>query len=433
MFRKNYLMFLATAALFLLSSTIIFAQGLPIKGKIQIKKADGSVAPMEGATIDIYRTDAATGKLAAVKTDAQGMFISEGVPASQTFAIVISAPTIKPELRINAKGGQTVSIDVTPGDGGVPSEEEVRDAVAVSAVDPNSAEGKKALAEREKKLAEFNAKNEKAQASNAVLNRTLKEGNDAFAAQNYDVAIAKFDEGYNAAPDYLGSAPVMLDNKGKALWLRGYSNYKKATTDTANKASLMESAKKDFTDAIAAYQQTLSLVSKAPATDTNAQKNKAIAQAGIVESYRLMVGTRADQTKTKELAAAANEYAAVETDAAARAKTMVMVADTLRLAGNSADAVPIYRKVLETDPNNANAMGGLGLSLFDVGAGSNPPDKAQMQEGLNLMEKFAQTSPPATATKDELQMREDVKGAVDYLKNTEKLTPQKVTTTKKKS
>ncbi|MGI9036291.1 MAG: hypothetical protein ACR2GD_09665, partial [Pyrinomonadaceae bacterium] len=234
-----------------------------------------------------------------------------------------------------------------------------------------------------------------------------------------------FDEGYNAAPDFLGSAPVFLNNKGNALRLRGFSSYKKAATDAANRASLMEAAKKDFTDSAAAYQQTLNLVANAPATDANAQKSKATARAGIVESYRLLVGTHADQTKTKELGAAALEYSTAETDAASKAKTLVLVADTLRVAGDSADAVPLYRKVLETEPNNVDAMGGLGLSLFDLGVSSD--NKEQKQEGLNLMEKFTQAAP------ENNPMKADIKNAVDYLKNTEKLTPQKVTTTKKKS
>lgn len=425
MFRKNYFVFLAATALFLLSSTIIFAQGTPISGKVQTKKTDGSVGPVEGATVDFYRTDVKTGKLASVKTDAQGMFTSEMVPANEVFAIVVSAPGMKPELSTNAKGGQTVSISVTAGDGSTPDEEEVRDAVLLGAVDPNSAEGKKILAERDKKIADITAKNEKAKASNEIINRALKEGNEAYGAQNYDVAIAKFDEGYQAAPDFLGSAPVFLNNKGNTLRIRGYNSYKKSATDAANKAALMESAKKDFNDAIAAYQLTLGVVAKAPATDTSAQKNKVIAQGGIVESYRLLIGSHADQTKTKELAAAANDYAGAEVDVAAKSKTLVLTADTLRTAGDSTDAVPVYRKVLETDPNNIDALGGLGLSLFDMGVSSD--NKDQKQEGLNLMKKFAETAPETHP------LKADIKGAVDYLVNTEKLTPQKVTTTKKKA
>lgn len=418
MIRKNYFIFLMTAALFLLSSTIIFAQGTPIKGKIQMKAADGKVTPVEGATVEFYRTDVATGKLAAVKTDAQGMYTSESAPSGQVFAIVVSAPNANPALSLNVKAGQTLNLDLIAGSGSVPSEQEVRDSVRINSLDPNSAEGKKARADYEKQAAEANAKNEKAKASNETINRSLKEGNEAYNAKNYDVAIAKYDEGYKAAPDFLGSAPVLLNNKAQALRLRGYTSYTKSATDAANKASLMESAKKDLTDSIAAYQLTLDLVSKAPATDATAVKSKAAAQYGIAEAYRLLVGTKADPTKTKELTAATTEYAATETDAAAKTKTLVQVGDILRTSGDSADAATVYRKALESDPNNIDATGGLGLSLFDIGVSGN--DKAQMQEGLNLMEKFSQNAP------DTNPMKGDIKGAVEYLKTTEKMTAQPV-------
>lgn len=435
MVRRNYLMFLALAALFLLSGTTIFAQ-TPIKGKVELKKADGTVAPVEGATVTLFRTDAKMDKLASVKTDAQGMYTSESVAADQNFAIVVSAPNALAAVA-GGKGGSTVNVSLTPGDGSVPSDDEVRDVIKMSSVDPNSAEGQKLKAEREKKIAELNAKNEKAKASNEVLNKALKEGNEAYKAgneaynaKNYDTAITKFgeagtkfDEGFNAAPDFLGSAPVMLNNKGNALRLRGFSSYKKSQTDTANKATLMESAKKDFNDAITAYQKALALTSTAPSTDAKAQADKLASLSGISETYRVLVGTRADTTKTKELAAAANDYAAAETVPATKTKNIALIADTLRLGGNTADAVPMYRKVLEAEPNNVDAIGGLGLSLYNEGASAN--NKEQMQEGLNLMKKFTEVAP------DTHPEKANIKGAVDYLVNTEKMTPQKVNTKKK--
>lgn len=437
MFRKNYFIFLALAALFLLSGMSLFAQS-PIKGKVELKKADGTVVPVEGATISIYRTDSTMAKMASVKSDAQGMFASEAVPKDQNFALLVSAPDTLAAL-LYAKGGETANVSLTPGNGETPSDEEVHTAIKEATIDPNSVEGKKIAAEREKKTAEINAKNDKARASNDVLNRALKEGNttfsegnNAYIAKNYDDSIAKFgaaaakyDEGYNAAPEFLGSAPIMLNNKGNALRLRGFSNYKKSGTDAANKATLMEAAKKDFNEALASHQKALAVASTAPATDTKSKDNKLVALSGIAESYRLLVGTRADASKTKELLAAANDYAAAETVAATKAKKLNEIADTFRLAGDSADSIPLYKKVLEVDPNNVDAIGGLGLSLYNEGAVNN--NKEQTQEGLNLMKKFTEVAP------DTHPEKLNIKNAVDYLINSEKMTPQKVTTTKKKS
>lgn len=438
MFRKNYLTFLILAGLFLLSSTSLFAQGAPIKGKIDLKKADGTVVPVEGATVTLFRTDAKMDKLGSVKTDAQGMYTSEVVPADQSFIVLVSAPNTLAAIS-KGKGGETVNVSVTPGAGDVPSDDEVRETIKFASVDPNSAEGQKLKAEREKKVAEITAKNEKAKASNEVLNRVLKEGNaaykegnDAYNAKNYDTAItkfgeasAKFEEGFQAAPDFIGSAPVMLNNKGNSLRLRGFSSYKKASVDMANKAALMEAAKKDFNDAIATYQKVPAIVATAPATDAKAQEGNLVALAGLAETYRVLVGTRADTTKTKELAEAANNYLAVETVPATRTKNLLMIADTLRLGGNTADAVPLYRKVLEVEPNNVDAVGGLGLSLYSEGAIND--NKDQKQEGLNFMKKFIDSAPDTHAEK------QNIKAAYDDLVTREKLTPQKVTTTKKKS
>jgi tetratricopeptide (TPR) repeat protein len=95
----------------------------------------------------------------------------------------------------------------------------------------------------------------------------------------------------------------------------------------------------------------------------------------------------------------------------------------MREAGDSAAAIEAYRSVLTTTPDNPDALAGLGLSLFNAGVVAN--DKAQMQEGLNYMNKFIEVAPETHPLKS------SVKDAVDYLKTQEKLAPQKVTPKKK--
>lgn len=449
-FRKNYFVAVTLAALFFaFSATASFGQ--ITRGKIELKKADGTTAPVSGAVIDVYRTDIKA-KSPAGKTDKKGNFSFVGLGLGQTFAFAVSAPGIQPQIVPNIRAGmEDVSITVYEGDGKRFTEDEVRQSLsapktnptaaasgdtaqpAQPAAAPTSEEAKKAKAEYDKQVAEATAKNEKIKNSNTVINAALKDGRAAVAAQNYDLAIAKFDEGINADPDFAGSAPVLLNNKAEALRLRGYNSYKKSTTDAANRETLMASAKKDFTDMAAAYQRALDILKTGTDTDPAVQKNYAAnrlaALAGLVEAYRLLIGTRADQTKNKEAVVALNQYVAVETDAAAKTKPEVLLADVLRQSGNSADAVPIYKQVLATAPDNVDAMGGLGLSLFDVGASNT--DKAagreQMQEGLNLMKRFTEVAPETHP------LKADIKGAVDYLVNTEKLAPQKVAPGKRKS
>jgi hypothetical protein len=103
----------------------------------------------------------------------------------------------------------------------------------------------------------------------------------------------------------------------------------------------------------------------------------------------------------------------------------------MREAGISDKAIVAYRAALASTPDNAEAMAGLGLSLFNSGAVAN--DKAQMQEGLNYMTKYIEASPIApTDSQSVKEFKTSVKEAVDYLKNAEKLVPQKVSTPGKK-
>jgi tetratricopeptide (TPR) repeat protein len=135
-----------------------------------------------------------------------------------------------------------------------------------------------------------------------------------------------------------------------------------------------------------------------------------------------------DATKGKDALLILESYSASETDAAQKSKTQAILADALSRMGDLANAVIVYRKILETSPDNADALGGLGLSLVGLGSSATPPNTAMMQEGLNLMQRFTEVAP------DNHSLKASVKDAVDYLK-TQQLTPQKTnkTTTKKKT
>ena len=454
MFRKNYFTFLLTITLFLISSVVIFAQNSPVNGRVELKKADGTTEPVAGALIEVFRIDIKS-KLPAGKTDKKGNFAFAGLPLGATFAFSISAPNISPEIFPNVRAGtQNMVITVSAGNGKQWTEDEVRQALAkpkttgtTTGETPKAettAEQKKAKEEYDKKVAEIAAKNEKVKNSTAIIQKSLEEGQKAFDAKNYDLAIIKFDEGYNADPDFAGSAPVLLNNKALALKSRGFDFYRKSVTDSANKASLMEMVKKDFTDSINASQKALDILKTATTTDANLQKsydsNKVAALSNMVETYRLTLETKADESKTQEAVATLEAYLLTQTDVAIKTKVALNVADAIRKTGNSDAAIPLYRKILEISPDQPEALAGLGLSLFNSGAvadanGQKQEGKAQMQEGLDLMQRFVDVSP--TKPDDTQQMKElkaSVKEAVDYLK-TQNLAPQKTktTSTKKKT
>jgi tetratricopeptide (TPR) repeat protein len=119
------------------------------------------------------------------------------------------------------------------------------------------------------------------------------------------------------------------------------------------------------------------------------------------------------------------EYLAVETDAAKKAESNLAFADLYRVAGDSENAIAAYKKILETAPDNQDALAGAGLSLVNLGYINN--DKTKMQEGANLLQKFASVAP------DTHKYKADALGLIETLKKEQNVTPQKVTTPKKRT
>lgn len=454
MFRKNYFTSFLSIAILLAASAAVFAQSSPVSGRVELKKADGSTTPVTDAVIDVYRTDI-KGKPPGTKTNKKGEFSFAGLILGGTYALSVSAPNAKPEIQPNIKAGQErIVITLMEGDGKRWTEDEVRQALAGNSLKTNDAnsvntkvedtkaneDAKKAQAEYDAKVKEINAKNDKIKQNTAIIQTSLKEGNDAFNSKNYDLAIAKYEQGIAAEPDFVGSAPVLNNNKGASLKSRAVDTYNQfaKSTDAAAKAEAMGKVKKDLLGAIAAYARSYEVLKGAQPADITNQvvfdSTKYTALSGLTDAYRLLVITKSDTSKAAEAKVAYEDYFAVETDAAKKLKAQVTLGDIMREAGDSDNAIAAYRVALEASPDNAEALAGLGLSLFNSGVVNS--NKDQMQEGLNVMQKFVDVAPVAATDSAYMkELKQSVKEAVEYLKTAEKLTPQKTpkTNTKKKN
>jgi tetratricopeptide (TPR) repeat protein len=439
MFRKDYFKFILALALIVIGGSVIFAQTAPVSGKVELQKVDGTKVPVQGALVEVYRVDIKS-TMPSDKTDKKGNFSFAGLPLGATFVLSVSAPGAKPGYLPNVKPGSPNSdkllVTLQEGDGKRWTEQEIRDALSGASTASGgqqtaelTEEQKKAKAEYDKQVAEVTAKNKEIENKNTVITAALKAGNDAFNAKNYDLAIDKYTEGINADPAYAGSAPVLLNNKGVALKIRGIDEYNRGvkSTDAAEKAALTAKAKQDLLDSQAAFASSWKILKNAPAGEiqnqATADKGKYDALVGLTEVYRLIAATKAGTPNAAEAKEAFDAYVAVEPDAAKKAKVQITYGDIMREAGDSAAAIEAYRSVLTTTPDNPDALAGLGLSLFNAGVVAN--DKAQMQEGLNYMNKFIEVAPETHPLKS------SVKDAVDYLKTQEKLAPQKVAPKKK--
>jgi tetratricopeptide (TPR) repeat protein len=436
MFRKNYLTFLFITAVLLAGSVSAFAQTGPVGGEVKLKKADGTIVPVADATVEAFRTDIAKGAMPAAKTNKKGEFHFVGFQLGHRFVLSVSGAGIGPRVQPDVKAGmENIVINVEEGDGRKLTEVEAREAAKSSASAPTgemSAADKAKQAELIKKNAEIDAKNKKLQAEDEVARAAAKDGFAALEAKNYDLAISKFDEGITAVPDYVGSTPVLLAGKVQALKSRGFNYYVQGagSKEVPERLAKYELAKKEYASALAAYDQGIAIVKKAPAaTDPKDQAGRRAVMdnlySGAIEVQRLMAVGQVDTTKTAAAETMINEYVAFETDPLKQAKAKVTLGDIMRAAGEFDKAIALYKGVLETQPDNTEVMASLGLSLVALGTMVDPPNKAQLQEGLNYMQKYADTVQILpTDPKTVQEFKQSVKDTVEYLKTEQNLKAQ---------
>lgn len=423
MFRRS-LFFIIAAVVIALVQGFSFAQTGELRGSVVIQQADGTKVPASEAQVDVYRTDL-NGKY-ETKTNKRGAFAFAGLPYVGDYTVVISHPSAAPtwQDRVKAGRGNELSFVLTPGDGKRPTLEEIRAATAMSSPASSGTESATDKAKREellKKNEEIKAANAKAEQINAVVSRTFKAGNDAVKAGNFDEAIKQFDEGIAADPEQA----ALLTNKANALKQRGVMKYNEAlkVTDDAAKSAGFTTAKADFTAAKETSSKAVELIKKqaSAATDPTEQQrqnlNKLAALNIHAEAMRLFV-TKVDPTQADAGASAYQEYLAAETDAERKAKAEQALAQMLFDSNAFDKALVQYQKILETNPDNLEALLRSGMALFNIGAMNNN-DKAKYQEAANYLARFVEKAPDTDA------MKADAQAILQNLKDQENVKPEK--------
>ena len=246
MFSKYFSLTLA-AGLLMISAIVGAAQTGELRGHVKLKQADGTTVPVQGAVIDVFRTDL-TGKY-DTKTDKKGAFVFAGLPYVGTYIIAVSAAGAKPTYQDKVKVGRDVDYDLVldPGDGRRLTQAEVTAATKgggtaatskSSGSSGESATDKAKRAEIEAKNKEIMERNKKAEESNAVVSRTFKAGNDALIAASelsktnkreeaipkYTEAIAQYDEGLAADGGELERAFLRAIHHGQTALDDGHFN-----------------------------------------------------------------------------------------------------------------------------------------------------------------------------------------------------------------
>ena len=421
--RRSYL-FTSTIAIAVLIFSAIAAAGQTgqLRGHVLFKQADGTTVKAAGAQVDVYRIDLPGGY--PTKANKNGEFVYAGLPFVGTYIIAVSMPNAAPTYQGGVKVGRDIDYEIvlSPGDGRRLTADDVKKVAAGntgnSAATPRGSESAADKAKREELIAknkEIEEKNTKVESINKIVGDSFKAGNAALSAKNYDEAIKQYDIGLAADAEQSS----LLANKSAALRARGVDRFNAAiqTKDDAAKTSGLESAKADFKAAAEAATKAAELVKNEPAkTDPNEQKqqatNKYYALAARAEAMRLFV-SKADPSQADAGIAAFQDYIAIETDSAKKARAQLDLAQMLLDAGAGDKAFAEYKKILATNPDDPDANLGAGLALYSTG------DKAKFQEAANYLQHFVDKAP------DTHKFKNDAKALLTELKNTENVVPER--------
>jgi tetratricopeptide (TPR) repeat protein len=394
-----------------------FAQTGPIEGTVKVKNADGSMKPVEGAKIDVYRTDI-KGHY-EVKTDKAGHYVRLGMPLQGTFLVVVSGPGIQWSYQNGIRLAQMSVVDfvVNPGDGSVPTLEQIQAGLSGKGgtTAPPPSGGGQSAADKEKAKKEEEEYNKKVAEANSV-NSTYKAAVDHYntgvgliGQSNYTGALSEFE----AATTGIDPAIMTKYPDFKRITYKAKANIAEASyqlgVDKFNKKMKAE-AKADFERAVTSSAQAIEMAT-GDTGDANLN-NDLIVYYGIYAKNALLLIQHYGATDIVEPAVAMFDKAGT-LDATNKVKWGVWRADAYRYIGDSEKATAAYKAVLATDPNNIDSLYGLGLTLIAS------QERNVIQEGANALGDFVAKAPPTD------KRVPDVKEALEAVKNAYKIEAEK--------
>jgi tetratricopeptide (TPR) repeat protein len=382
---KNIMAAVMSCALLSLLTVSAFAQLGRIEGEV-IKA--GTTEPVVGATVEIVRMDIKGNY--PLKSDKKGKFLHAGVPYVGTYTILVSADGFEPTFLGGIRPtGEPIKIELRPGDGRKITIDEVKKIQAGgkgaapaagggSAPKMTPEEAKKAKEEYDKAMAE-RGEAEKFNSSIQQINLKLKEGNEAMAKPDFAAAIAAFKEAVALNP----SIHISQGNLAIALQKRAVTQFNAGQRDPA---------KQDFMDSIAASDKAIEGLD-AQEKDTK-MKNDPVQNKANRRTYHVVRAESESILASKfgdgaQADAAVKDYqiiADLTDDPAEKKKYPLKSANLLReTAGKGTEAVAAYKAILEKDPDNIEALYGLGLVYAN--------EEKTWQDSANMLQKFADKAP----------------------------------------
>lgn len=238
------------------------------------------------------------------------------------------------------------------------------------------------------------------------LNELLRKGNEALFAKQYEEAIKWYDAGLRINP----GEPTFLSNKSTVFRMRGVERYNSAIRleDANARDEGKEIAKHDFRHAAALSTQAVKRLKSLKFLEfldraLDQESAKLNIYASRADALRLFA-TLADKTKTGEALEAMHEYIEIETDQEKKTKSRLNAGKMLIDTGRGDDAISEYKKVLAIEPNNIEAVLGVGLALSQSG------DMEKYHEAESYLQRFVEQAP------DNHPLKTDIKNTLEFMK-----------------
>ncbi|MFY9574152.1 MAG: tetratricopeptide repeat protein, partial [Blastocatellia bacterium] len=313
-----------------------------------------------------------------------------------------------------------VDVNVDPGDGRTLTLEDVQKTIGQQKAGGGPATarpinpGDKAKMEAAQK--EYESKVKESQEVQATFDQArthYNTGVEMMQAANYQNAMSEFEQAATVDPGK-HAAMAMLAYRANANLAEAHYQ---VGVDLFNKKQRPE-AKAHFEAAIASVKKALVLAVKDTAENNPNLNNDLVIYYNMLgKNAMLLVEYYGAADIVDGIVTELDKGEAI--DAVNKNKWGVLKADLYRSAGRTDEAVASYKKVLAADPNYADALYGLGLTLI---ASS---ERAQIQEGANTLAEFLAKAPP---TDKRLPV---VKSSLEELKNGLKIEAEKPASTKR--
>jgi len=404
---------LSAIAMFL--STMALAQTAQIEGTIKLKEKDNTLKPVEGALIDIYRTDI-KGHW-DVKTDKKGHYIRLGMPIQGTFLVVVSGPGLQPNWATGVRllSGTPIDFTMDPGDGKTPTQEQIQALVSAKPKPGGAGPGSPGIsasdkAKMEAQQKEDNEKRKEGEALQANYNDALahyKQGLEFMKTSNFQGALSEFESaGSVDSSKHEAFAEVSYKsnaNVAEAHYQLGVDQFNKKQRDEA---------KVHFQKAVESIDKAITVLSSVPAEKNPNLNNDLITYYNIrAKNAMLLIEHYGVVALVDDMMTMIGKVEAIDTTN--KNRWGVMRGDVYRFSGRSDDAIAAYKAAIAADSTNVDALYGLGLTLVAA------QEKEKIQEGANALADFVSKAPPTD------KRVADVKAALDAVKEAYKVEAEK--------